>query len=380
MPNHESHVNDPGAIAPGPETLSERRTRWSRLLHLQQYQPIISDVLDEELPKYENSAIINVSDRISLMRECALILASAPAVFAAAVNGSLVRQMLSDPELQAKYAIIQERAHDQPSIYVHFLADDLGVAPTPNQYLVIRDVVLDYLKDGYNSEHAWHLDNITPPSVTRAASAQGHRKYIHTTTRSSRRVETLHRLCQGIQKRSLDTPAGDRDTPLQFPPGECGYSKNSHIRLAQHRARQSSIYVMNLVEDICTYLHRTRRFQQRFRMHQFIIYLIFRPSQAAIAEIFCSGLLQVWVENGGGFNAYAAGRSVATAGRVRMSEWDGHEKWARQKSPVVENMKSLKEREEEWRKALEWEIEVVEDVEMIQASDGKDATDKYECF
>lgn len=86
------------------------------------------------------------------------------------------------------------------------------------------------------------------------------------------------------------------------------------------------------------------------------------------------------MENGGGFNAYPAGRSVATAGRVSMSEWDGHEKWARQKSPVVENMRSLKEREEEWRKALEWEIEVVEDVEMIQASAGKDATDKYDCF
>jgi hypothetical protein len=263
---------------------------------------------------------------------------------------------------------VQERAHDHPSIYIHLLADAQGNAPTPNQYLLIRDMVLDYLAQSTASEHAWHLDNITAPLVAKKESAQGHRKYLHTTSRSSKRVETLRRFCQGVLNRWVETPAHLRDKPFQHPPGECGYSKDSHLRLAQHRAHQSSNYVMNLVEDICTYLHRTGAFTQRFRMHQFIIYLIFRPSQAAIAEIFCSGLLQVWVDNGGGFNAYPAGRSVATARRVSMDEWSAHELWVRGTSRVVENMRLQQNIASQWLKALDWEEKVAEDVEMTELS------------
>jgi hypothetical protein len=314
------------------------------------------------------------------MRECALILASAPLVFAAAVDGSLIRRLSIDTDLQKEYAVIQEQAHDQPSIYIHLLADENGVAPTPNQYLQIRDMVQDYLAQGQQSTHAWHLDNITLPTVSIAASAQGHRKYLHTSNRSSMRVDTLRRFCDGVQARVSETPTLLRDTPFSFPPGECGYSRNSHIRLLQHRARQSSNYVMNLVEDICTYLHRTRRFQQHFRMRQYIIYLIFRPAQAAMAEIFCSGLLQVWVENGGGFNAYPAGRSVATARRVSLEKWSAHETWVRQQSPVDANMRLQQERAEEWNKALEWKPPVVaEDEEMAEASATENTNDRYEC-
>jgi len=348
-----SQTHDSETLPAAVETLTERRLRWSNLLRGQHYQPVITEVLDEELPKYAQSTIIDATDRVSHMRECALILASAPLVFAAAVDGDLVRRLQRDTDLQKEYALIQQRAHDQPSIYIHVLADERGIAPTPNQYLAILEMVKDYLAEGETSAHAWHLDNITPPSVSQALSAQGHRKYLQTKHRSAQRIETLRRYCEGVQRRWQETPMSLRDTPFHFPPGECGYSKDSHIRLAQHRAHQSSNYVMNLVEDICTYLHRTGDFAQNFRMHQFIIYLIFRPTQAAIAEIFCSGLLQVWVENGGGFNAYPAGRSVATAHRVSAGEWATHERWVRQSSPVDENMRLQRQRAEEWSKALE---------------------------
>ncbi|KAF2034224.1 hypothetical protein EK21DRAFT_97674 [Setomelanomma holmii] len=330
------------------ETLTARRQRWSRRLRQQDYESVISEVLDEELPKYANSSIIDPTDRISHMHECALILASAPLVFAAAVDGTLAARLSRDGDLQNEYATIQARAHVQPSIYIHLLTDDNGLAPTPNQYLLIRDVLLDYLAQDQASTHAWHLDNITHPPTSQAASAQGHRKYLHTNNRSATRVHTLRRFCDGVQARVSTTSMSLWDIPFQFPPGECGYSIKSHDRLARHRARHSSNYVMNLVEDICTYLHRTGQFQQHFRMQQYIIYLIFRPFQAAIAEIFCSGLLQVYVENGGGFNAYRAGLSVATARRVSMDEWDAHEAWVRRQSPVDENMRSQQRRAEQW--------------------------------
>jgi hypothetical protein len=335
------------------ETLTERRQRWSTLLQQHHYQPIVLEVLDEELLKYENSTIMNTTDQVLYMRECVLMLASTSLVFAAAIEGTLVRRLLEDTDLQKEYAVIQERAHAQPSIYIHLLADKLGIAPTPNQYMAIQNIIQDYLTEGIVSKHAWQVDNITPPTVSKASSAQGHRKYLQTHNRSSKRIDTLRRFCNGVQHRWLETPASERDTPLPFPPSECGYSKDSHTRLAQHRAHQSSNYIMNLVEDICTYLYRTKQFDQHFCMHQFIIYLIFRPEQAGIAEILCSGLLQVWIENGGGFNAYPAGRSVATARRVSMVEWAAHERWTRRMSPLNKNMQMQVARAEDWRKALD---------------------------
>jgi hypothetical protein len=376
--NYSEILGSEQLVVPG-ETLVERRQRWSSLLRHQHYQPIIDEVLDEELPKYGQSSIINVQDRVSHMRECALILASAPSVFAAAVDGTLVRDSLHNTDLQKGYAIIQAQAHHQPSIYIHLVANEIGIAPTPNQYISIREMIQDYLAEGPASKHAFELDNITPPKVSLAASHQGHRKYLQTKTHSSKRIETLLRFCDGIQRRYLETPLSLRDTPFQFPPGECGYSKDSHVRLAQHRAHHSSNYIMNLVEDICTYLHRTKQFSQHFRMHQFIIYLIFRPTQAAIAEIFCSGLLQVWVENGGGFNAYPAGRSVATARRVSEGDWKEHEGWVRQMSPVDENMMVQRERAEEWRRALMWDNEVVEEGTVDEIGEDSKDGNMYDC-
>jgi hypothetical protein len=362
------------------ETLTERRKQRSNLLRHQHYQLIIDEVLDEELPKYGVSSLINAHDHVSHTRECALILASAPSVFAAAVDGSLVGELLHNTDLQKDYATIQTQAHNQPSIYIHLLADERGIAPTPNQYMSIRTMIQDYLSEGPASKHAFEIDNITSPKVSPTSSIQGHRKYLQTKTHSSKRIEILHRFCAGIQSRHVATPPSIHDRPLQFPPGECGYSKDSHVRLAQHRAHYSSNYIMNLVEDICTYVHRTGLFAQHFRMHQFIIYLIFRPSQTAIAEIFCSGLLQVWVENGGGFNAYPAGRSVATARRVSEGEWASHESWARQMSLVDENMRVQRERAEEWRRALAWDGSVVVGEGTVEGGeeDGGDE-DMYDC-
>ena len=348
-----SKAQDNRAVVP--DSLTNRRRRWAHLLRSQKYEPIISDVLDEELPKYQYSTVVDVTDRISLMRECALILSSAPSVFSAAVDGDLVRRLLTDTILQEEYAAVQERAHHQPSIYIHLLADDRGTPPTPSQYLLMRDMVREYLSQGPSSADAYHIDNITPPTVTQYESSLGYRKYLHTTIRSPTRVATLHRFCAGIHSRCASVAPPLLDTPFLHPPGECGYSKNSHVRLAQHRSHKSSNYILNLVEDIFTHLYRTDVLSQHFIMHQFIIYLLFRPSQAAIAEIFCSGLLQVWVDEGGGFNAYPAGRSVATAARLGVHEWEQYERWAREKSLLMEKMRIQREKADEWRQALKWE-------------------------
>ncbi|KAG9195109.1 hypothetical protein G6011_00229 [Alternaria panax] len=350
---YDAAARQPSGLESTIESLDGRRSRWLHLLSGKHYESVISEVLDQEMPKYEKSTVINASDRVTHKRECLHILASASSVLAAAVEGNLVRRMQTESTLQQEYVTIFKSALDQPSIYIHLLADCDGNAPTPSQYLKIRDFVIDYLSQGKVSEHAWQIDKISPPLVTQHDPAEGHRKYLHTTSRSEKRVKILELFCQGVGKRYDETPVSLREIPLRYPLSECGYSINSHERLAQHRARKSSNNVMNLVEDICTHLHHIGIFAQHFTMHQFIVYLIFRQEQARIAEIFISGLLQVWVKDGGGFNAYKAGHSANTAGRVTDVEWTSHERNTKLYSPMMENIRHQQLRADERRQALE---------------------------
>ncbi|KAF2649909.1 hypothetical protein K491DRAFT_554836, partial [Lophiostoma macrostomum CBS 122681] len=332
------------------ETLHHRRQRWSTLLHSDDYRTVITEVLEQELPKYSTSSVVIPTSLSPIMSECILILASAPLIFTAAVDGVLPRRYLQDTHLQAEYEEVQNRAHIQPSIYIHLLADEHGLAPTANQLYLIRQMVLDYLDErAVNHGFALLIDNVSQPPFHQPANNRTLRKYLatHSTPRSAQRIATLLKFCEGIHKRWLDTPPHLRDAPLTYPPGECGYARNSHARLEQHRRHISSNYVMNLVEDICTHLYTTNRFPQHFRMHQFIIYLIFQPTQAEIAEIFCSGLLQVWVENGGGFNHYPAGRSNRSAREIGEREWQRHEAYAREESGLVQNLRVQRERVED---------------------------------
>lgn len=355
------------------ETLTERRSRWSALLRKGHFQAVIEEVLEQEKGKYPaNSKSINFQDRVALLQESALILASAPSVFTAAVDGDLLSRIKNPQEesLRGDYKMIQQQAERQPSIYIHLLADKNGVAPTANQYLHIGALISEYIAEGTLSEHAYAVDNIATPHVLEQEWRSGCRKYLRTkkNTRWQPRVENLKTFCEGIKQRWHDEPESLRDTALRFPPGECGYSEHSHKRLAEHSKRKSSNHIMNLVEDICTYLHKNNTFTQHFVMHQFIIYLIFRPNQAAIAETFCSGLLQVWVDNGGGFNAHPAGISVASAKKVSAEKWEEHERLVRETSPLDSKIEAQREKASQWREALEWETGEV-DEEMADATD-----------
>jgi hypothetical protein len=61
---------------------------------------------------------------------------------------------------------------------------------------------------------------------------------------------------------------------------------------------------------------------------------------------------------------YPAGRSVATSNRVTAGEWDGHERWVQEMSPVDENMRTQSERASEWMEALRRGNEAGEDTVM----------------
>ena len=87
------------------------------------------------------------------------------------------------------------------------------------------------------------------------------------------------------------------------------------------------------------------------------------PPQDSLAEILVSTLMGVWTEGGGGFNAYAAGRSVESAARVSAERWEKYAVWADAEMGVRERMREQRSRglgletgewDEGWEKAW-WE-------------------------
>ena len=358
------------------ESLDGQRARWVSLLRLKHYEPVISEVLSQELPKYKNRTTVNATKSVQYIRECARILASEPPILMSAVEGDFVRRIRTDSDLKQEYDLICKNAEQQLSIYIHQFADRDGIPPTPNQLLTIRDYIADYISDnlseGKASEDASQIDRVLSgrPLVDKETLARVHRKYLCTEhcSRSKKRVGTLEQFCQGAQKRRHETPASLRDTPIRYPLGECGYAENSHKRLKQHRERQSSNYVTNLVEDVCTHLHNIGIFEQRFTMHQYIVYLIDRREQVEIAEIFCSALLQVWVSSGGGFNSYPAGLSVNSAKKVSSVDWASYEMNTTLHSPITENMRMQQLRADEWQQALRWTGENAVDSETRESA------------
>lgn len=69
-------------------TLLDQRKKWANFLRRGHYQPVIAEVLTNELPKYANSNTVLPPKLSSIMRECTNILASASSVFHAAVDGT----------------------------------------------------------------------------------------------------------------------------------------------------------------------------------------------------------------------------------------------------------------------------------------------------
>ncbi|KAF2732914.1 hypothetical protein EJ04DRAFT_606907 [Polyplosphaeria fusca] len=325
---------------PKPESLFERRRRWCMLLQEKDYYPLISEVLALEIPKYPNSTVFLPSSRPTILRECFNILCSASSVLSAAITGTLSTQILHDPALQSEYKKLSDRACVQPSIYIHLLTSPTGTPPTPSQYLLIRSTIQNYISPSPSPNRpAWLVDTVSLPIATYLASADGFRKYLSPSGDvddiSPRRISTLSTLCTGISTLCTSLPASQ---PLPFAPAECGYARDAHARIAQHRARRSSNYIMNLMEDVCGYLFSKGMLEHKFEWRAWVVYLVFGAEQAGVAEMLVSGLMQVWVEGGGGVNGVPAGLSTASAGRVERGEWDGWKEWVRGNSGLVREM------------------------------------------
>lgn len=73
---------------------------------------------------------------------------------------------------------------------------------------------------------------------------------------------------------------------------------------------------MNLAEATWEYL-----FPNKFHVWQHVGARLWKPDQAAIAEMILTRLGQAYIANGGGLSHYLAGQSVGSAGHIVADRW-----------------------------------------------------------
>lgn len=76
---------------------------------------------------------------------------------------------------------------------------------------------------------------------------------------------------------------------------------------------------MNFTEAI--FSAHPDEFGKRISVEQAVVYLIWLPEQAEIAEIGLTKLLEGYTHNAGGFNSYPTGFSTISAHKVKEREW-----------------------------------------------------------
>ncbi|KAL9599950.1 MAG: hypothetical protein Q9219_003512 [cf. Caloplaca sp. 3 TL-2023] len=124
---------------------------------------------------------------------------------------------------------------------------------------------------------------------------------------------------------------------------------------------------MNLAEALFQY-----QYNDRFTLHQHIIYSCWREDQSWYSEIFFTRLAQGYTTNGGGFNHYGAGFSNGSSYRKRgMRAWERFEKQVSSDTGFKDRLQGVAERIQA-RKAQkekeEHQIEVLHALSALVAS------------
>lgn len=229
---------------------------------------------------------------------------------------------------------IQDQKPSPPSIYQNCICDQMGVPPTPIQWELDCDHMLEYIDGGKESNDlAMSVDqliyptDIWPPQLAR----RGLRRYTEWRSyiegdgdlqpSNAHRGMVRHFVSEMMNRIADDLQSGRGHITLAAPVIEVGFSINTHYRLREHRKHQQSNYLMNLAESMFKHLY-----PGLFRLQQLVIYACYRPSHPWFSEIILTQLGQGYTDGAGGFSHYPAGRSNGNAyNKTSKAEWDQFE-------------------------------------------------------
>ncbi|EON67079.1 hypothetical protein W97_06196 [Coniosporium apollinis CBS 100218] len=360
-PEATQEVFDPAAVVIEPETQSLPDRKYLEALK-ESYLELSQVIWKEEQPA-NRPALRDVPpdawDDVVIA-----ILATLPmTLLLELISGNIAREYYKKSgKVFDTLSYYKTREGQQPSIYVHILADDRGESPSCKALAEMIEFLRAYVK-GDDDQLAYEIDRVRNSHWTRQKAKAGARNYLSTeASKKSRRsvspcrVETLHQFCDNLESRINGIPKPQWEAPLPgHPLSEVGYALNATKRFQQHKDHTNSNWLMNLVEAVCA-----ARFEGRLIMHQFVVFFIWDRPQAIIGECLFSKLCKSYVEDGG-FNYTSAGSSNWTILQLNdIEQWHRFQVHALSRPPLQENIKNYHDRmREQWEEREKAKAELI---------------------
>lgn len=250
-------------------------------------------------------------------------------------NLSLARRNNSDLDKYCRLLLL--KCTGRPSHYMLELVSEHGISPSPNHVRVMIDRAYDYITD-HKTANRIDFENSAPPP-TLSESDAGYRKYLGGKDKSkTNAVTNLSVFLKNLDRWMQSIPRADWHLPLKQSIREIGYAAHAIARIEDHKAKNSSNYIMNLFQTISkVYL------ADQFKIHGNVIHLCAFPEHAVLGEILWSVLGRAYVETGHGFCHHSAGESNDSAHRLGL-DWPLWQEWTFTKSPWKQNVEAESQR------------------------------------
>jgi hypothetical protein len=160
------------------------------------------------------------------------------------------------------------------------------------------------------------------------------------------RKARLVTICESTRKRLEDIPNELLDNPIDRPWGEIGWSNNCKKRLQQHSSHNGSNHLMCLFDAICKLKYPD------YCIEQHVVYYIWEPQHAAIAEALFTEIADPRYNTGTGFTYANPGLSNYSVMNMTTLDWaDCHA--SVELGPFAENITNERKRSESEMKRRE---------------------------
>ena len=230
-------------------------------------------------------------------------------VLAATLDGSLPHKVrgLKDPDVYLLYNPDENKAeHEQHpwylrnqssegyAIYVRWLVDAQGLAPTIEELLRVVDCLRNYVAGNVNGmQTAVAIDNVTQPDRSDVdALVRGEHYYL---SGKEQRAALVYTWCRATELRCASVPLADRTKPLPKPQSYCGYAKTVSKREKSYKRNQSTTWLVMLVEAACVVLFPDRH----LRLRTYTVCYLATQDEVDLAERIFTRCTDSRVDHGG---------------------------------------------------------------------------------
>lgn len=247
------------------------------------------------------------------------------------MQGDIAERYHTDKETKQILDLLLEETtgSKRPGIYCNSIGRTSdGSALSRNELIIVVEKMQAYIdNDSDNPQSNIDIDSV------KGTWKHAHQRYL---VKPAWRVQ-IERFIDGIKKRLLTSPYPD--SPMESAILEFGYGLYIPDRLKAHRSHTDSNYIMNLYESICRVM-----WPGIFRLHQFAIFLIVTPDEAATSEMVLILCGNGYHTHGTGFSHHAAGQSSSKAFQL-FKPWMTAEflEWSTKNGPLEANVAAWKE-------------------------------------